>query len=258
MKTFCWLGWYEPISVSPPMPASAPWPKRGQGRGGDERAQHRVPADRAECHHHADARAERELAAQEGEAARPLVGLGAVGGGRAAHRRGDPAAAEPQPVVRAHRRGLGREAGAVQGGEEHVAAAIAGEDPPGAVGAVGRGGEADHQQPRVGVAEPGHRPRPVLLVGEGPAPHPADLLPPGHQAGARPAGDDLRRQVVEAHDVPRCAARKSAVSSMTAGSCWRLPCPPPRAMRSRIGCGVIPARASVPAQGTLASPVACQ
>ena len=47
---------------------------------------------------------------------------------------------------------------------EPLARAVAGEHPPGAVGAVGGRGEADDQDPRRRVAEAADRPRPVVLA----------------------------------------------------------------------------------------------
>ena len=60
--------------------------------------------------------------------------------------------------------GCDAQPGAVQRGEQHVAAAVAGEHPPGAVGAVRGRRQPDDQHPRIGRAEPRNRPAPVGLV----------------------------------------------------------------------------------------------
>ena len=90
---------------------------------------------------------------RNGPAGVALVGGRLVGRRRAAHRRGDPRAGEAQPVVAGGARRLVGEAGAVEGGVEEVARAVAGEHPAGAVGAVGGRGQADDHDPGVGIAE---------------------------------------------------------------------------------------------------------
>ena len=88
---------------------------------------------------------------------------------------------------------------------QEVARRVAGEDPPGPVPAVRRRRETEQQDPRLRVAEPGHRPAPVGLVAEPARPSRA---PP---ARARRRGVDTpgtRRS-------PRCSAA-SAARSVTA------------------------------------------
>ena len=53
-----------------------------------------------------------------------------------------------------------------QRGEDPVAAAVAGEHPAGAVAPVRGRRQPDDGDPRVGRAEAGHRPAPVVLVAE--------------------------------------------------------------------------------------------
>src|SRR5690348_16179839 len=65
-----------------------------------------------------------------------------------------------------HDRRLARMPGAVEGGVEEVAAAVAGKDAAGAGGAVGGGGETDDPQPRARVAEPGNRLAPIIPLDE--------------------------------------------------------------------------------------------
>ena len=68
---------------------------------------------------------------------------------------------------------------------------------------------------RSGHAEAGHRPAPVLLVGERAALRPSDLFPPGHQPRARPAHRDPRAQLGSA-DADAASARTSPTSWATA------------------------------------------
>ena len=79
-----------------------------------------------------------------------VVGWGAVGDG------GDRGVDQLQPVIAMLAGGLVGKAGFEQGAEEEIAGAVAGEHPAGAVGAVGGGGQADEQQPRIGRAEIGN------------------------------------------------------------------------------------------------------
>ena len=137
----------------------------------------------------------------------------------------------------------------MEGGEQHVAAAVAGEDAAGAVRAVGGGRQAHDHQPGARVAEPGHRAAPVLLVQERAPLHAGHLLAPRHQAGAGAAADDLGVQVAERAHGARWSRRNATVSAITAGSCWRLLWLPPSAMRRRIGGGVMPASAKVAPPG---------
>ena len=69
--------------------------------------------------------------------------------------------------------------------EQPIARAIAGEHPPGAVGAVGRRRQAEHQDPRLRIAEAGDRPTPVHLVAERRPLLDGDLLAPRDQPRAQ-------------------------------------------------------------------------
>ena len=120
------------------------------------------------------------------------AGGGLVVGRRALHRRSDPCSGEGQTVTEMGRLGLVGVAGAVQRPVQPVPGAVAGEHPAGAVGPVGRGRQADHQQAGVGVAEPGHAAGPVLVVAVGGPLLSPDPLPPLHQPGAHPARGHLR------------------------------------------------------------------
>src|SRR5262249_3469407 len=107
------------------------------------------------------------------------------------HRGGDGEVAEHEPVVGRYGSGLVGEAGAEQRRVEEVARPVAREDPTRAVGTVRRGREPGHENPRLGIAEAGHRTTPVRAVAECSALLRGDLLAPRDETGARAAGDDL-------------------------------------------------------------------
>ena len=117
-----------------------------------------------------------------------------VGGRGAADRRGDPGVAQAQAVAAVLGLGLIGVAGPVQGGEEPIAGAVAGEDPAGAVGAVRGRGEADDYQPRRRVAEAVDRPRPVVLAAVAHGRVGRGCLAPPDQPRAAAADVDLGRQ----------------------------------------------------------------
>src|SRR5262245_14557230 len=88
---------------------------------------------------------------------------------RAPCRRGDPRIAQLQAIVRASRERLVGEPVGEEGGHQEVArpaGAIAGEDAPGAIGAMRRWRETDERNPRARIAKPRHRPAPIRLVPE--------------------------------------------------------------------------------------------
>src|SRR5206468_1783577 len=82
---------------------------------------------------------------------------GKVARGRAPHGGGDEAVGEPEPVVAVEAGGLVGVAGAVEGGEQPLARPVAGEDPPGAVAAVGRRRQPEDEEARPGIPEAGDR-----------------------------------------------------------------------------------------------------
>src|SRR5215467_14014776 len=134
--------------------------ERGAGAGADavggcEKSQVGVVADLAQRDDDADAGEGGQLGGQVAAAAGDLVGRRLVVGRGAAGGGDDVGVAQGEAVVGALRgRDVGEALG-VEGGEEEVARAVAGEDAAGAVGAVRGGGQADQQQARVGVAEAG-------------------------------------------------------------------------------------------------------
>ncbi len=196
MNVFCCEGWYEPSSTGRPgASCSAACAKRGRGRRPSRsQAAFQANSPRADDHPRRD---QPELLAGVGEAALALGRQRLVGGRGAADGGGHKRAAQLEAVAGRDRLGLVREARAVEGGEQPVARAVPGEDAPGAVAAVRRGGEAEDVDPRRGVAEARHRPAPVLLLGVGGALLARDPLAPLDEARAGAARDDPRLQLLE-------------------------------------------------------------
>ncbi len=165
--------------------------------GGRQRPQRAVPGERSERQDDAKLGQPGQFAGEEGQAAVPLLGKWPVGRWRAADHSRDVDAVERQAVVTAGRRGLARESRAVQGGEEEVARAIAGEDPAGAIAAMSGRGETDHEDPGRRIAEARDGPAPVRFVGKPGHLLAGDALAPLHQPWAAAAGDDLLGQGFE-------------------------------------------------------------
>ncbi len=79
----------------------------------------------------------------------------------------------------------------MHGPKQPVTAAVAGEHATRAIRAVGRRSEAEHDDARVGISEPGNRPPPVRVVPvRGPLLH-RDVLAPLHEAWTRPTADHI-------------------------------------------------------------------
>lgn len=114
-----------------------------------------------------------------------VVRRGAADGG------GDPGVVEGEAVVAVGRGGLVGEAGFVEGAEEEVAGAVAGEDAAGAVGAMGAGGEAEDEEAGGGVAKAGDGAAPVRFRLVGAALDLRDVLAVIAQAGTEVAGSDV-------------------------------------------------------------------
>ena len=74
---------------------------------------------------------------------------------------------------------------------EPVTAPVSGKDSPCAVASVRGGCEPDHKESGGGVAEAGHRPSPVVPIGESSDSFACDLFSPGYEARAEAALDDL-------------------------------------------------------------------
>ena len=204
-------------------------------------AQGGVPGKAAQAHDDAHAREQLELALGPGQAVVALGGRGAVGGRRAAHRGGQEAVDELQAVVGGDRRRLVGEPARVQGGEEPVARAVAGEHAAGAVGAVGGGRQAEQADARVGVAEAGHGAAPVLLVGKRRALLPRHLLAPLDEPRAATAVGDLALERLQVHcawlSAPRSSRSSTGSSSRTSAGrprrTWRAASSAPAAMTAK-------------------------
>ncbi len=132
-----------------------------------------------------------DLCRHPGQAVPDFGHFRAVIGRDAAADRGDKDIAQCEVIIRAVTVGLVGEAGPVERRIEEVPAGVSGEHPPGPVGAVRAGGQANDQDPRLRVAKPGHRFPPVVFILIGLALRLGHFLPPGDQARAAPAGDDL-------------------------------------------------------------------
>ena len=138
-----------------------------------------------------------ELGGQPRQAVVDFRGKRLVVGRRAADGGRNVGPGEDQAVVGAGRgREIG-EAGAVQGAHQEVARAVAREDAPGPVAAVGGRGQADDQEARAGVAEARHRAAPIGLVTVGSLLFGGDLRAVVPQAGASLAGGNLSLQFVD-------------------------------------------------------------
>src|SRR5712691_5991936 len=110
----------------------------------------------------------------------------------APHRRGDVAVPEDQTVVLRNGSRLIREAGAVQGPIQEFSAPVSRECAPGSVASMGRRRQADDQDLRVRIPEPGDGPTPVFPIPERGAFHSGDALAVSHEPRTPAARDDLR------------------------------------------------------------------
>lgn len=166
------------------------------GAGGDDAGVEQIgevgfQGDPAEGDDDAEVREGGELVREVFAAVANLVRAGLVGGRSAADGGGDPGMAEREAVVAASGLRAAGEAELMEDGEEEVAGAIAGKGPPGAVGAVRSGSEAEKEDARAGIAEAGNGLGPVRLVEVGAAAGFAERDAVRAQAGAALAADDL-------------------------------------------------------------------
>ena len=90
--------------------------------------------------------------------------------------------------MRRHR--LIREAAFIQLPVEEITGAVTGKNPAGAIAAVRRGRQANHQQPRAQIAEAGHRLAPIVPVAKRAALHARHLFAMPHQSRTLPARHD--------------------------------------------------------------------
>jgi rubrerythrin len=168
------------------------WLRAGDGATGDPRsAQYAVPGERAQGNDRAAPLQQCQLSLQIGEAVVALGGCRLVGGGRTAHDRGYVGVAEAQPVAAILGLGPVRVPGPVQGCVEPIAGAVAGEHPPGAVGAVGGWCQPNDRQASVRVAEAVKGSGPVVLSPEAAGRVCGAGLPPLDEPRAQPAAVNL-------------------------------------------------------------------
>ena len=170
---------------------------RDRVSGARDRPQDAVPREGPERHDRAELCQRFELSHQERQASIALVGRRLVPRRRAAVDGGDIGTPQREPVVTSHGCRLVREAAPMHRREQEVAAAIAGEDPSGAVTTVRRRSETDDRDGCSGIPETRDRSAPVRLVGEPRDLVTRDLLPPRDQPWARPAYDDLVGDPIE-------------------------------------------------------------
>ncbi len=148
-----------------------------------------------------------ELPDEVRQAAVPFRGRGLVRRGCTAHGRGDVGAGQLQAVVGRDRRRLVGEAEPVERPEEPVAGTVPGEHPAGAVPAVRRRREPDHEDTGTRIAEAGYGASPVVVVSERRALLTRDLLAPLDEPRAGAAVDDLGGQRRECVRVDRVGHR---------------------------------------------------
>src|ERR671918_2558596 len=142
-------------------PRPGPWHRMAGHR---EHPYRGVPGEGPQRDHRPNPVQQRQLPDEIGQARVPLPRRGPVRRRRALHRGRHVRPLETESIVAVVRGGLVGQAGAVHRGEQPVTGAVAGEDPPGPVAAVSRRGQPHHEDPGVGVAESGHRARPVALA----------------------------------------------------------------------------------------------
>ena len=107
-----------------------------------------------------------------------------------------------QAIVAASGGRLVGQAGAIQGGIEPIAGAVAGKDAAGAVAAVRGWSETADQHARPDFAEAGDGPAPVFFILEGGTFFPRYLLAPAHQARTQSTGDNALAKVPQTDSVP--------------------------------------------------------
>ena len=126
-----------------------------------------------------------------------LLRCGLVAGRSAADDGADPELAQLEAVVATNGDGLAGEAKLVEHRVHEVAGAVAGEGAAGAVGSVGTGSEAEHEDAGVGVAEAGNGFGPVFLVAVGLAARLANAADVVDKPRTARAGDDVFLHLIE-------------------------------------------------------------
>ncbi len=121
-----------------------------------------VEGEFSERHYDPDALEPFKFLDQESPAVQRLLARRLVIGRRAAHRGGDVAIAQAQPVVAFDGLRLAGKSGAIERVEKIFAAAVAGEHASRAVRSVRAGRESENQEPRPRIAKRRDRLRPVI------------------------------------------------------------------------------------------------
>lgn len=132
-----------------------------------------------------------EFTLQVGAAVAHLLGQRLVIRGRTADGRRNVRVCQTEPVRAADTLRLRSKTGTVQRSEEEIARAVSGEHAAGTVGSVRSGREPQNEQPRLGIAERGHRPAPVFLIAIGPPLLGRDMSTVRHQPRAAGTLDHL-------------------------------------------------------------------
>ena len=117
---------------------------------------------------------------------------------RAPHRSRDVAIPKDESIVFRDRCRLVRKSRSVESAIQPFSAAISGEGASRAVASVGRGSQADDEDPRVRVPESRDRPTPVIPIAEGGAFRAGDLLAVSHEPRTLATCDNLGRHPFEA------------------------------------------------------------
>jgi hypothetical protein len=142
-------------------------PKRRWFEGeiaGSQDVQNRCESDRSQADRDAKAPQSVELFEQIRKAVAQLVRSWLVLRRRATCRRGNERIGKCQAVMSVGRRGLGSEAGTVEGGIEERTGRVAGEGPPRPVAPVRTGSETNEQHPGSRIAEGRNRLSPIRTI----------------------------------------------------------------------------------------------
>ena len=155
VNVFCWLGWNEHNSVR----SAGKWDLDAVAEPGAGThtvvSARRLVAELSQAHDDlAFVNAANSRSRNGAQASRSSV-VGLFAGGAHLTAAVTHASRSSQAVVDRRRLGLTREPGAMHRPEQPVAAAVAGEDPPGPVGAMGSRREPEDNDARRGIPNPG-------------------------------------------------------------------------------------------------------
>src|SRR4029450_6509217 len=151
------------------------------------------------------------------QASVPLLGGWPVLRRRASVHRSDIEAAKLKAVITRHGLRTARQTRSMQGPVEEVTGAVPGEDAAGPVPAVCRGSQANHHEASGRVAEPRHRPSPVLLAGKPGGLLPGHTLAPLDESRAGPTDHDVPAERAQVSDGRRPLIRQAPQDSSNTG-----------------------------------------